>query len=146
MTVPCVLVVARDVGLRWALVRLLARNGLASFDAGATLDQACDPPCRHPVTALLIDAGLLVADPSGGVASLQAVYGDAVVVVMSAAADHPGVVGAVAAGAVPLTAVFVEDDLVDLLRGGGGGGAGVRERRRPLGPDGHLAAARALPT
>lgn len=145
MTARCSLVVARDPGLAWALVRLLARHGLPAFEAGDDVQAALTERFRYPVAGVLVDARLLGADPAVAVAALRAAYEEAVVVVMSAGPDHPALPSAVGAGAVPLTASFVEAELVELLGGGGAGGeAGVREPRRPRPPDGRLATARGL--
>ena len=147
MTARCSLVIARDAGLAWAVVRLLARHGLAAFDAGDDVRAVLSERWRYPVAGVLVDARLLGDDPAATVTALRVRYGEAVVVVMSARPDHPALPPAERAGAVPLTAAFVEADLVELLggEGGPGGEAGVREPRRPGPPDGTLAAARALP-
>lgn len=139
--------IARDAGLAWALVRLLARHGLAAFEAGDDVQAVLSERWRYPVAGVLVDARLLGDDPGAAVTALRALYGEAAVVVMSARPDHPALPPAEPAGAVPLTASFVEADLIELLGGGGGaeGEAGVREPRRPRPPDGKLATARALP-
>jgi DNA-binding NtrC family response regulator len=147
VTARCSLVIARDAGLAWALVRLLARHGLAAFDGGDDVQDALSGRFRYPVAGVLVDAGLLGDDPAAAVTALRTLYDEPVVVVMSGGPDHPALPPAERAGAVPLTASFVEAELVELLggRGGAGGDAGVREPRRPRPPAGTLAAARPLP-
>jgi DNA-binding NtrC family response regulator len=139
-----VLVLARDVCLTSALRRMLGREG---FDVrtGSQCGQAVRE--RWPgedIGAVLVDAGLLAAQPVAELATLRDAFPRALLLAMAGRAEHPVLVVAVQHGALPLTADFDLDDLVDTLRGDDGR-AGVREPRRPRLPTGSAAALLDLP-
>lgn len=152
-----VAVLTADTGLADALVRLLGLHGFdvrsvappAEADVGAVravagrLPGPGDAPC-----AVLVDARLLLPDPDARLPHLASAFPGARLVVMAADQWHPGLAGAVDAGAVGLTADFDPGELVAMLRGSGGSGsgpAGVREPRRPGPPTGTSGRALRLP-
>ena len=128
-----VLVLARDLELTSALRRMLGREGFPVRTAHHVGARMAGKWPGEQVAAVLVDAGLLAADPLAELAAVRSAFPGALLVVMAGRPEHPVLEAAVHEGAVPLTADFDLDELVATLRGDDGL-AGVREPRRPRPP------------
>ena len=133
------LVLARDVGLISALRRMLAREGFPVRTGHCLGESLRERWPGEQLSAVLVDAGLLAEDPLASLGALSEAFPEALLVVMAGRREHPVLVAAAQAGAVPLAPDFDLDELVATLRGDDGP-AGVREPRRPYAPVGSVGA------
>lgn len=130
---PVTLVVTADPVLGGCLTWLLRAGGLTAEHSDARVEVLEPEPA---VSGVVLDARLLEPSAAHVLARLAATFPHAVVVVMAARHDVPGLRSAVDRGALPLTADFELPALVRTLGGDApdGGAAGVREPRRPSPP------------
>lgn len=133
-------VMALDTGLTSAMRRVLSDKGFSVRVSHRLREGVAQDRPGQDVTAVLVDARLLAHDPAASLARLRSGFPGALLFVMAGRPDHPVLVAAVRDGALPLTASFDLDELVETL-GGDGGLSGVREPRRPRPPVDSAAAA-----